>query len=161
MHAPAGWRSPSITTMTQQHPGGPSRGDSFHPDKHREALRLALGSILSPKRPMYSRSTSTSTSGTASPFPPHHVPPPPHPSPLPDHHAHTSSRLANADPNGSEHHDDHHHDHDHSSTAFGEHLTVPRSPSAEPGTITPNRAKFIETLQSKSAWDALIHGSFS
>ncbi|KAG7447124.1 uncharacterized protein BT62DRAFT_930959 [Guyanagaster necrorhizus] len=30
-----------------------------------------------------------------------------------------------------------------------------------PGTGTPNKAKFIETLQSKSAWDALIHGPFS
>ncbi|KAF9025472.1 hypothetical protein BDZ89DRAFT_77221 [Hymenopellis radicata] len=46
----------TITTMTQQHPGGPSRGDSFHPDKHREALRLALGSILSPVRiPLHAR----------------------------------------------------------------------------------------------------------
>lgn len=35
--------------------------------------------------------------------------------------------------------------------------TEPGSPS---GRGTP-RAKFLQTLQSKSAWDALIHGSFS
>ena len=29
-----------------------------------------------------------------------------------------------------------------------------------PGTNTP-RARFLQTLQSKSAWDALIHGSFT
>lgn len=51
-------------------------------------------------------------------------------------------------------------------------VSAPTSDSAHPesghdggsqggsGTGTP-KAKFLETLQSKSAWDALIHGSFS
>lgn len=41
-------------------------------NQHRDALRLALGSILAPKRPSASRSSS---SGTASPAPPHTPPP--------------------------------------------------------------------------------------
>jgi len=40
----------------------------------------------------------------------------------------------------------------------------PQSTSGEEGSDSGSgtpKAKFIETLQSKSAWDALIHGSFS
>jgi len=66
--------------------------------QHRDALRLALGSILTPKRPFtpsasQSLPVSQSPSGTASPAHPHYlsttpspcgspvVPPPPHPTP--------------------------------------------------------------------------------
>ena len=38
---------------------------------------------------------------------------------------------------------------------------VAPSAAATPGTMTPGaRAHFVETLQSKKSWDALIHGSW-
>ncbi|KAF8637136.1 hypothetical protein AX17_003040 [Amanita inopinata Kibby_2008] len=57
--------------------------------QHKEALRLALGSILAPKRPYTSMSRSTSASGTASPA-----------LPLDPTHAHTrpGSSLAHTHP---------------------------------------------------------------
>ncbi|KAF4588618.1 hypothetical protein EYR40_010171 [Pleurotus pulmonarius] len=71
-----------------RHEGGPMSASAQH--LHKEALRMALGSILNPKRP-YTPS-SRSSSGTASPAYPysfHHspvpgtpsVPPAPHPTP--------------------------------------------------------------------------------
>jgi hypothetical protein len=42
--------------------------------------------------------------------------------------------------------------------AAGAMADVAQQPHSGPGTP---KAKFIETLQGKSAWDALIHGSFS
>jgi hypothetical protein len=200
--------------------------------QHRDALRLALGSILAPKRPAMSRSSSgsaTPASHSASfchtpssvPTPP----PPPHSAPISagsgrsssehhfahlyshhhQHHQHHPSRLGLSET--------HLHDDDLSSPAssnasvealpfMGSGAPSPRSevPSSVPssgadggdgvvvhqpvpifaqghvptggevpvvmisrssgGNGTP-KAKFIQTLQSKSAWDALIHGSFS
>jgi len=161
-------------------------------DSHHAHLRLALGSILSPKRP---HSAQSSTSGTASPAPfahhfgrPSHLPPDhslyspptaalrsqtsstpdsssqsssPHGSPrqqpVSEEHANRivqqvqspvsitrdadcSCRppLAVVYPNGDEHHVE---------------AQIPSS-----GQRTPS-GRFIATLQSKSAWDALIHGS--
>ncbi|KAF8958565.1 hypothetical protein BDZ97DRAFT_1923603 [Flammula alnicola] len=220
--------------------------------QHREALRLALGSILTPKRPPLSTS-SRSSSGTASPAYPFslsasgtHTPagPPPIVGTAPSYYP-----LAHG-PNSSEHLHPHYpylaHPHPYplppsrlgpsrstSSTTPSPSGTAPSSahPSPRPevtctsplpldieplppavhqdtenapkqlrppitplqpskdgdleqqkladagmgggsyeqrenngqhasGTTTP-RAKFLQTLQSKSAWDALIHGSFS
>jgi hypothetical protein len=45
----------------------------------------------------------------------------------------------------------------HAAAGYGAHREAHDKAS---GLETP-KAKFIETLQSKSAWDALIHGSFS
>jgi len=45
-------------------------------------------------------------------------------------------------------------------TGYGAHCEAHEQASGSNGSGTP-KAKFIETLQSKSAWDALIHGSFS
>jgi len=162
-----------------------------HRDEHRDAhvlsLRLALGSILSPKRPPYTRA-STTTSGTASPAwhcPTSGAPLPPHgthhalgtPSPLFSHlhHPHRPTqaphpRTLPATPTPP--------------TAQAPSTRAASSPSPEPalaapaplpadtqvpavrasesGSATPHqqRADFIGTLQSKSAWDALIHGSW-
>jgi len=191
--------------------------------QHKEALRLALGSILTPKRPF---TPSRSPSGTASPA--HSAsftassspqPPPPHSTPTHGHnsdahmqaryihHPHTPSRLGlgdPTDPHGSSSSPFPHHpsripstanssqqpspsqetppplslpasmlpgpEHQgtapihapspHSAVQSGVVVAVPHAGSAGSGTGTP-KAKFIETLQSKSAWDALIHGSFS
>ncbi|TFL03440.1 hypothetical protein BDV98DRAFT_591309 [Pterulicium gracile] len=182
--------------------------------QHRDALRLALGSILTPKRPSPSRSSSGSAtpslfghtaSCAATPPPPSHLSTAAFgrsatESHLPlyhhHHHHHHPSRLGTSET--------HYHDDDlpspassnsslevlplisSSSGAFspaGAH--TPPHPAAlvhptpipppgfkcddvpvvvvsgtHDGTGTP-KAKFFETLQSKSAWDALIHGSFS
>ncbi|KAF8064283.1 hypothetical protein FPV67DRAFT_1504258 [Lyophyllum atratum] len=192
--------------------------------QHKEALslRLALGSILAPKRPF--TPSSLSSSGTASPAHPASFgsplqPQPPNSTPVqaadgrlaPDaylhlrnvHLPHTPSRLGQSEtkephwPTGplpsapssapvsprSTHgassspteefpplslpprvvdsptrpsvlHDTQ----QHSAPELRTVPAGPRAPGSGPGTP---KAKFLETLDSKSAWDALIHGSFS
>jgi len=214
-------RPEMVRTPSEKH----HEHDSFQANKnmqHKEALRLALGSILAPKR-SYTPS-SRSSSGTASPAHPASFTPPPPPysasnqgaesgrtdallHPRNPYFLHTPSRLAQSEST----------DHspsgsaasspvpsqpaetqgsqpstplslpepavsDHPQTSDGQVYAVrapkpvsvpqPDAPSAVPtpeskgysgsgsGSGTP-KAKFIETLQSKSAWDALIHGSFS
>jgi len=197
--------------------------DSSHVNRniqHKEALslRLALGSILAPKRPF--TPSSHSSSGTASPAHPASFgsslpPPPPNPTLMQAadarfdsyshlrnvHIPHTPSRLgqpeqkepqwpvtspsstpssAPASPPST---------HRASPTEELPSLSLPPAvvdsasgppvchapqpvSALQPGTApaaprapgsgsgTP-KAKFLETLESKSAWDALIHGSFS
>ncbi|KAJ7202459.1 hypothetical protein B0H12DRAFT_1162661 [Mycena haematopus] len=142
---------------------------------HRDALLQALGSILAPKRPaLMERSSSASTvdssrssSGTASPahghpgFPHSHpqahspapAPPPPHSTPVPHPHPHLhapsplAESVSGSDADADEAQDAHTHSDTHE----------PSSPIAP----VP-RSKIIDSLKSKnSAWDALIHGSFS
>ncbi|TDL27007.1 hypothetical protein BD410DRAFT_836089 [Rickenella mellea] len=171
--------------------------------QHRDArdvlgLRLALGSILSPKRTPASRSSS---SGTSSPAPfglgfthahaheawllaKEHdhllIPGSPHPhlmtpglssssvaaAPM----TMTRSSSSASVPQDAQHASPHEHA-DHHQTPYS---TVPlpsTAPSPPPAAIAtphgddhPRKSKaagYIATLQSKSAWDALIHGSFS
>ncbi|KAJ7590447.1 hypothetical protein C8J56DRAFT_937505 [Mycena floridula] len=167
--------------------------------QHREALRLALGSILAPKRPTQSRSSS----GTASPalpsnqtlhpsspgarpvdshfhflHPHHNVPHTPSrlsqsestardfpstnplpytqgiPSPIPLTRANSDSDTAGTQSNAPEVPPAHGPDPDASQAAKA------NTDGSGSGSGTP-KAKFLETLQSKSAWEALIHGSFS
>ncbi|KAK7029882.1 hypothetical protein R3P38DRAFT_2932169 [Favolaschia claudopus] len=145
---------------------------------HRDALMQALGSILAPKRPtMTGRSSSLSTvessrssSGTASPahehpsFPHPHAhsppppPPPPHSTPVPHSHSHPHSPL---------------HPHTHAPSPLAESASVSdvedpiQDAHSEPSPMASiagpiPRNKIIDSLKSKnSAWDALIHGSFS
>ncbi|KAI0702703.1 hypothetical protein C8Q76DRAFT_231382 [Earliella scabrosa] len=169
-----------------------------HDEAHVLSLRLALGSILSPKRPQMTRSTTNS--GTTSPAvhcphsaiplspshsnssahpashtppvhpmsaPPHaHLPHQPHPHhphahvhPHQTHHPHAPSHLHTSYQPGmpggeSSLHDD---VHPHMPDAVA--APIPTAPSS--GAVTPNsRAHFLETLQSKKSWDALIHGSW-
>jgi len=210
--------------------------------QHREALRLALGSILSPKRPPLSSSRSSSGSTTpAYPFSmssgshtPSGTPPPYYPLAhgpnssdyLHSHHhphiyhphPHTPSRLGRSSsssnsPSGSTENTAPNSSHSSPLPSVANNLPVPpeielpppqipsgvmpagssttpqtRSPTT-PSHMTSNndaschppvpsdhpsadsadhtarvgtpRSKFMQTLQSKSAWDALIHGSFS
>jgi len=198
--------------------------------QHREALRLALGSILSPRPPL---SSSHSSSGSTTPSYPFSIPSGPHtpagtpPSYYPLAHGPNSSEYIH-----SHHPHFHHHSHPHTHTpsrlgrskssttnspSGSSANTAPSSshPSPLPPSIPPNlpvlpeieplpparevtngvivtpaaplptrpalhpsehpsadsadhaartgtpRSKFMQTLQSKSAWDALIHGSFS
>ncbi|KAI9454079.1 hypothetical protein F5148DRAFT_447553 [Russula earlei] len=118
------------------HPHPPPMDHDAHHDAHIHGLRLALGSLLTPKRPsLPSHTGSYSASGTASPF--HHwhhpgtvtvsvgtgpdtpplPPPPPHPTPvgslhqphhqLPYHHAHQPTPSPHA------HLNSHYHGHAH------------------------------------------------
>jgi len=155
----------------------PNSDDSHHQHQH---LRLVLGSILSPKRPC-SVSSSSSVSGSASPAHPwslhHHTkgvhpvdnqtstPPvlstPSRSSTTPDTASHNSNPpsplhhpISHLDDNAS---------HDVPSVSTRPPLVVVVGSEAEHGTDssgqrTPSR-KVIATLQSKSAWDVLIHGS--
>ncbi|KAF8153940.1 hypothetical protein B0H34DRAFT_719680 [Crassisporium funariophilum] len=204
--------------------------------QHREALRLALGSILTPKRPPLT-SGSRSSSGTASPAYPFsmgsgaHTPagtPPayysmqhgpnssdylhPHHGHLHHGHPHPPSRLGRSNSNSNSPSESTQNSAPNSALpspkpaivvsgalpspheieplppAYGDknssiHVVRPHaaplqvssssssahpdSPSADAsdhgthsGSSTP-RSKFLQTLSSKSAWDALIHGSFS
>jgi len=208
--------------------------------QHSHALRLALGSILTPKRPYSpsSHSQSKSSSGTSSPAlsysfssppsssvatpssnPPSPPQPPqvPHSTPvpmyrLPDHYlqslqqfhanaplhhihqlsqVHTPSRLgqlehppqagyvpAKPDSTGPATMTQTHSyapqtavpaQHPHPQSPAPEHaehaVHAPTSTGDDPAVAadgsTPTRPRYIKTLQSKSAWDALIHGSFS
>ncbi|KAI0031453.1 hypothetical protein K488DRAFT_86786 [Vararia minispora EC-137] len=141
-----------------------SHGDPLHDrhhlpsDPHLHGLRLALGSILAPKRPAMSRTASGSSS------PAHHHPhsgtgtpsgsdgtPPPH-SPATPHHTHLHP------PPGAVH------THSPLIHAMGDGSVTP-SPPPTPDALGPHatpaqRAEFLKTLQGKSAWDALIHGSW-
>ncbi|KAI0334229.1 hypothetical protein GY45DRAFT_1243207, partial [Cubamyces sp. BRFM 1775] len=148
-------------------------------DHHRDvlSLRLALGSILSPKRPHPAQSSATS--GTASPAlhcPHSAIPLAPSVSSSSSHgsihsaasvtptsaHAHAQQPALPSVESATAVHalDNTHprvpdavstHGHGHGLPASGG-----VSGSATPG----GRANFIGTLQSKSAWDALIHGSW-
>jgi hypothetical protein len=235
------------TKPSESHPPK-SRGIDKHPEhdpkaaahkvtqqqqQHREALRLALGSILSPRPPL---SSSHSSSGTTTPSYPFSIPSGPHtPSGTPPSYY----PLAHG-PNSSEYihslHPHFHHPHPHTPSRLGRSKSsstnspsgsapssshpsplppgpvpsnLPIPPEIEPlppaqvtngvimttasplPTRPPNtplhangnppipsdhpsadsadhaaragtpRSKFMQTLQSKSAWDALIHGSFS
>ncbi|KAH8077401.1 hypothetical protein BXZ70DRAFT_702483 [Cristinia sonorae] len=164
----------------------PNQRDDQH-DPHVLSLRLALGSILSPKRSPSSRS-STATSGTASPMHPHHLhghshlhnshSPEQEHSPLPAEHqtpvatsgssratrlplaraqtessitsAATASRTSASDSIPS------------TVPPMSRPSSVPVSavPSEDPSHPNASRTDFIGTLRSKSAWEALIHGSF-
>ena len=123
------------------------------------------------KRPSYSRSASA-TSGTASPawHGSHHTStstpgssstPHPHPHPHPlsysQHRADdlpASSTSSPAMASIRTLHDIHTLD-----TTIAEHAHVPAA--IHSGSETPGgRANFVGTLQSKSAWDALVHGSW-
>ncbi|TBU39897.1 hypothetical protein BD309DRAFT_993453 [Dichomitus squalens] len=158
------------------------RGD----DAHLLSLRLALGTILSPKRPQMTRSNTTS--GTASPsnhcphsaipLSPSHsnsgshpapspIPPIPNPTVAHPHHAHHH-------PLRTEHHQPHHSGNEQPAMPGVEtahlhpaHDPHPQAPDAvagagAPGNMTPGaRTHFLEALQSKSkSWDAMIHGSW-
>ncbi|KAK7680779.1 hypothetical protein QCA50_016087 [Cerrena zonata] len=144
-------------------------------DAHVKSLRLALGSILAPKRVSSTRS-SAATSGTASPLHPatfgNPLPAAPnelHSTPHDRHNPRASraplmraqtesnvpslSRPHIPSPLGS-------------SDASPEmrSASLPNSSSMSSthvdGIDTPSRADFIKTLQSKNRFDALIHGSF-
>ncbi|VDC02217.1 unnamed protein product [Peniophora sp. CBMAI 1063] len=128
-------------------------------DPHLHGLRIALGSILSPKRPGLSRgSSSGQNSGTASPMS-HHSHPPSghlHPHTLHSHsQVHTHSPLIHASDDGAT---------SPSTTPGGTPpLNLPNSAAAvvnDPRLPAAQRANFVKTLQGKSAWDAMIHGSF-
>ncbi|KAI0641016.1 hypothetical protein C8Q79DRAFT_993938 [Trametes meyenii] len=149
-----------------------------HNDHHRDvlSLRLALGSILAPKRPHPAQSSATS--GTASPalHYPHTV------IPLATSASSSSSHgsIHNAPSASSAHHPHHRvqpalptteasaahgldEAHPHVPDALSAHTPNPSLPPSGgvSGSATPGgRANFIGTLQSKSAWDALIHGSW-
>jgi len=209
--------------------------------QHREALRLALGSILSPKRPPLN--SSHSSSGSTTPSYPFSIPSGPHtpagtpPSYYPLAHGPNSSEYIHSHHPHFHHPHPHPHPHPHTPSRLGRSKsssanspsgssanTAPSSshpsplppgpvpsnlpilPEIEPlppaqitngvtamplPTRPPNtplhpsgnppipsdhlsaesadhaaragtpRSKFMQTLQSKSAWDALIHGSFS
>ncbi|EKM52745.1 uncharacterized protein PHACADRAFT_261350 [Phanerochaete carnosa HHB-10118-sp] len=140
-----------------------------HHDAHVTNLRVLLGSILSPKRASYTRS-STSTSGTASPAFPSHPGSPELPASRPQTHPHahatgasSTSRGAVSTPPTLSRAD--------SSASISDHVSMPRHYAMAPPPATssdvegtahrPSRADLLGTLQSKNtAWDALIHGSF-
>ncbi|KAF9791881.1 hypothetical protein BJ322DRAFT_1026042 [Thelephora terrestris] len=149
----------------------PNSDDSHSQHQH---LRLVLGSILSPKRPC-SVSSSSSVSGTASPAHPwsihHHIkgvhPPDNSPATPPPSRSSASPGQANHTSNSPSplHHPISHPDDD---LVHDVSPVSPRPPLVVigggehgtdlPGQRTPSR-KVIATLQSKSAWDVLIHGS--
>ncbi|KIK09638.1 hypothetical protein K443DRAFT_671525 [Laccaria amethystina LaAM-08-1] len=233
-----------MPTQVQNRPTESPHYDKFEHDarknlQHKEALRVALGSILAPKRSPLAHG-SRSSSGTASPAYPFPLPPTP---PIPPSaygggpidylhpmhglyqpHPHTPSRLGRSQSSNS----NSPRETSASNSPHASPLPIPpaatadsplpsplepdglsplppsamsvegadaiphirgvpppppvvrptpmpvqrrRRPSAPPlsgdgGSVPPSgaatpRAKFLETLGSKSAWDALIHGSFS
>ncbi|TFK82235.1 hypothetical protein K466DRAFT_578252 [Polyporus arcularius HHB13444] len=148
-------------------------------EAHVLSLRLALGSILSPKRPQITRS-STTNSGTASPathcphsaFPLPHAPAltPPHSHSAPPHahhhvhgHSHLNPDRAHADQPAMPHTGnalDETHPHMPDAVVAAA-APLPTTAAGTPsGSMTPNgRWLIVETLQNKSkSWDALIHG---
>jgi len=152
----------------------PNSDDSHNQHQH---LRLVLGSILSPKRPC-SVSSSSSVSGASSPAHPwsihHHVKgvhppdnsantPPVLPSPSRSNPSSDTASHTSVSPSPLIHPISHPDDAAHDISPV-----PPRPPlmviydgehgADSPGQRTPSR-KVIATLQSKSAWDVLIHGS--
>ncbi|OSD03801.1 hypothetical protein PYCCODRAFT_200671 [Trametes coccinea BRFM310] len=146
-----------------------------HEDHHRDvlSLRLALGSILSPKRPHPAHSAAAS--GTASPAlhcPHTGIPlPPPSVSASSSHgsiagtHSTTTAPSATTSPSPLSHAHTIQDTHPEAPDAVA--APTPRSATGLPasggasGSATPGgRTNFVGALQSKSAWDALIHGSW-
>ncbi|GBE86987.1 hypothetical protein SCP_1002330 [Sparassis crispa] len=124
-------------------------------DEHVRTLRQALYSIIAPKRPYYHRSSS-SASGTVSPTPtPVSGAHTDHPA-TPHHQQYHPSNAGSPVPNA------------HADTPPLQHSPLAPAPPVSPGTVAVpiphdaphTRPDFIGTLQSKSAWDALIHGSW-
>jgi len=174
--------SPSSSSVAQRSADAtppkqnPNSDDSHHQHQH---LRLVLGSILSPKRP-YSVSSSSSVSGTASPalsWSIHHHTKGVHPAdnststppvlPLPSRSSATPDTVSrNSNPPSPLNHPISHLDdnlsHDIPSVSSRPPLAVvvvdSDHGSESSGQRTPSQ-KVIATLQSKSAWDVLIHGS--
>ncbi|KAI0776667.1 hypothetical protein BD413DRAFT_226375 [Trametes elegans] len=136
-----------------------------HEDHHRDvlSLRLALGSILSPKRTTPTQSSATS--GTASPAlhcPHAAIPITPSASSSSSHRSIHSSHTTPHVP----------HSHPHPAVE-GSHPQLPdaavSTPAVAPaaasggvsGSATPGgRTNIIGTLQSKNRWDVLVHGSW-
>jgi len=234
-------KSRGIDKYSEHDPKAAAHKVTQQQQQHREALRLALGSILSPRPPL---SSSHSSSGTTTPSYPFSIPSGPHtpagtpPSYYPLAHGPNSSEYIHS------HHPHFHHSHPHphphtpsrlgrskssstNSPSGSSANTAPSSshPSPLPPSLVPSnlpilpeieplppaqvtngvimttasplpthppntplhstgnppipsdhpsadsadhaaragtpRSKFMQTLQSKSAWDALIHGSFS
>ncbi|KAI0742500.1 hypothetical protein C8Q80DRAFT_1122763 [Daedaleopsis nitida] len=178
--------------MMQQPTHDDHRG---HDEAHVLSLRLALGSILSPKRPQMTRSSTTS--GTSSPAThnpyssiplspshsnssahpashPHAHPTHPMSAPPHAHHPHQSHQhVAHYYPHGHSHlHTSHQpvmpggesgpaHAMDDSHPHIPDALAAPTPTAPASGATTPGgRAHFLDTLQSKKSWDALIHGSW-
>ncbi|KZV65253.1 hypothetical protein PENSPDRAFT_756651 [Peniophora sp. CONT] len=147
-------------------------------DPHLHGLRIALGTILSPKRPGLSRASSSGyNSGTSSPMNHHSHPHSGTHTPSGEQHMHASHpHSTHLHPNASHSHGQVH-THSPLIHAAGDGAT---SPSTTPGgtpptSMSPNsvaavvndprlpasqRANFVKTLQGKSAWDAMVHGSF-
>ncbi|KAL1746621.1 hypothetical protein HDZ31DRAFT_33731 [Schizophyllum fasciatum] len=246
--APHGARPPDAALTRRPSEPLPAPHRDAYTAQHNEALRMALGSILSPKRPFSPTTTSHPASGTASPAFLHALPfaaagaQTPHPEAaahaaqhgpvaqhLPANQHHPPTQHAHLPPThhlhahwpGYPHHhsDPHNPYHPHTPSrlgpgeegageaghpalgsghaalgsreashppsrgelAAGEDVHVPaplpvmevgNTPSTagavpHSGDGTPSsgagtpRAKFLDTLHGKSAWDALIHGSFS
>ncbi|KIY48588.1 hypothetical protein FISHEDRAFT_73558 [Fistulina hepatica ATCC 64428] len=167
--------STSNRQTSAEPPHAVKTGSASHPFAP-DALRLALGSLLHPVGNMRRQYpyTSRPSSGTESPANWAHFPssPPPPPHPTPAIHftsgAHTHHQPPAFGHNTERHHEMQSHDHhSHSSTP-------PSTPACEtppmldghsscPTGRPPNtpRATYIDTLNGKSPWDALIHGSFS
>ncbi|KAI0724815.1 hypothetical protein C8Q72DRAFT_650421 [Fomitopsis betulina] len=124
-----------------------------HRDAHLVSLRLALGSIVAPKRPTYARTTSAcSTPGTATPAPhAHHRVPSPSSSTLPSPSSTPGTPVLPLP-----------------SISTTAHPAVAPLPSPSPptsvaaGAVNAVRARvgLVGTLQSKSAFDALVHGAW-
>jgi len=166
--------SPSSSNVAQRRADptpskqNPNSDDSHHQHQH---LRLVLGSILSPKRPC-SVSSSSSVSGSASPalsWSTLHHPKGVHSSdnsnptpPVLSSPSRSSSSADTASHNSN------------SPSPLSHPMDIPSVPTRPSLTVlvsgdgdhgadssgqrTPSR-KVIATLQSKSAWDVLIHGS--
>ncbi|OSX56640.1 hypothetical protein POSPLADRAFT_1062468 [Postia placenta MAD-698-R-SB12] len=114
------------------------------------SLRLALGSIVAPKRP----TRAMSNSGTASPVFPYGTPVTPLPTP-----ATPASQSSSSSP---DRHEQSPTSHSHSPLAFATTAEpdLPPAVTIVSDSARTSRAKLIGTLQSKSAFDALVHGSW-
>ncbi|KAI0759645.1 hypothetical protein BC629DRAFT_1597695 [Irpex lacteus] len=141
-------------------------------EAHVHHLRLVLGSILAPKRAPHARpASSSSTSGTASPALHHYHHDSHHKSTTGEHSLPTRAPLIRSNTDGHSPPTPPHTLPDSVMVPHAAHgHAVPPPAASAPdlhnaGADTPpgsrqSKADFIGTLQSKRAWDALIHGSF-
>ncbi|KAI0084314.1 hypothetical protein BDY19DRAFT_542643 [Irpex rosettiformis] len=153
----------------------PHSQDDPH-EAHVHHLRLILGSILSPKRAPYARPTSSaSPSGTASPALHHYQHDSCHKSEAGDHspparaplfRSNTDSAIQGHSPHSSQHALPESVMNPHS--AYGHPIPPPVASAPDLHNVSVDttnvsrqaRSDFIGTIQSKGAWEALIHGSF-
>ncbi|KAH9942842.1 hypothetical protein B0H21DRAFT_749663 [Amylocystis lapponica] len=157
------------------HPDGPECGvylttcdpwsnHDDHRDVHIISLRLALGSIVSPVKAPPIHPVIDEHIRNCKPFPPYSTATPTRSPPEVNTgvHAHAPSHRSSRAPTAYPQTEAPNSEAQSPTSSAGSPGSArpPNASGTSTGNVTSTRTDFIGTLRSKSAWDAMIHGSF-